>query len=535
VSFPKGLTVAALFGVLSGGVASAQVVRIRTVDAQTRAPVAGALVSLRTEGRVAVAQTLSNEQGWAVLRAPTPGTYHLRADRIGFPGVNSEPFQLVAGDTLSARLSLPSIRIRLPDLTVHAGQSVCRLDENAGTLMAELWSEARKALAGTWITRADRRQLLDVSIYERDLNIARQVVDERSSGYQTSSLAPFRTVPAESLSLHGYVQKERDESLTFYAPDADLLLSDRFVEDHCFKVTTAKDDPAVVRLAFEPVPARRRLPEVKGTLWLDRESAALRSLDFSYTNLDDDKSSDDHWGRVEFTALPNGAWIVSRWTIRAGLKEGGGTALAARDGDQHRAVLHGVVFDSLAGAPLAGAIVSIAGGAYTDTTDASGEYQIETPTQGNFLVTFQHPRLALLGVPAAASAALTRGQRTRVDLAVPGSPTLVAKACRTRPMHLETEALLVGQVADTAGNPLVGRVVVQWNTVGLLRPGYRTVVGERGTRLLFDTDLAGRFWICGIPTGVEVKVLGGPERRPVVALTTTPAAGEVIATQVTIP
>jgi len=49
-------------------------------------------------------------------------------------------------------------------------------------------------------------------------------------------------------------------------------------------VRAEKDMPNAVGLGFEPVKGRR-VPEIKGTLWVDRGSSELRVLDYEYVNV----------------------------------------------------------------------------------------------------------------------------------------------------------------------------------------------------------------------------------------------------------
>ena len=71
----------------------------------------------------------------------------------------------------------------------------------------------------------------------------------------------------------------------------------------------------MVGLGFEPN-ADRQLPDVEGTLWIDTASAALRYMQFSYTGVDYGPRTRDLGGRLDFTRLSTGAWIVEKWWIR---------------------------------------------------------------------------------------------------------------------------------------------------------------------------------------------------------------------------
>ena len=63
-----------------------------------------------------------------------------------------------------------------------------------------------------------------------------------------------------------------------------------------------------------------------------------------------------------------------------------------------RHVVHGAVFDSVAQAPLAGAVVQIAprdatGPLYSATTDSTGHFRIADLPAGQFLIGFYHDAL----------------------------------------------------------------------------------------------------------------------------------------------
>ena len=72
--------------------ATAQSVRVRVVEAQSGAPVGGALVALLASDGNAVAEQLTPPSGTVTLRAPAAGTYRVRVRRIAF-----EPAASVSG------------------------------------------------------------------------------------------------------------------------------------------------------------------------------------------------------------------------------------------------------------------------------------------------------------------------------------------------------------------------------------------------------------------------------------------------------
>jgi hypothetical protein len=59
--------------------------------------------------------------------------------------------------------------------------------------------------------------------------------------------------------------------------------------------------------------------DVEGVLWLDRETAHLRTLEFSYTGVARPThlgTGPGPYGQMVFDQLPSGGWIVREWWIR---------------------------------------------------------------------------------------------------------------------------------------------------------------------------------------------------------------------------
>ncbi len=104
----------------------------------------------------------------------------------------------------------------------------------------------------------------------------------------------------------------------YFAPDAAVVLSQWFLDLHRFSLDSKSEDGRnFVGLRFEPVPWRR-LPEVKGVLWVDEENGLLQSLEYEYVNLHRRAAvrGAEASGRLSFRALPNGTWVVDEWNIR---------------------------------------------------------------------------------------------------------------------------------------------------------------------------------------------------------------------------
>ncbi len=172
-----------------------------------------------------------------------------------------------------------------------------------------------KALQAAHITGQQRLLRVTLSRYERELDASSGTLNrERTWTVSRTTERPFVSLPAAELARYGYVRFERDGGATFFAPDAEVLLSDSFLDSHCFRVVRG-DDPTLVGLSFEPH-GRRRSPDIQGVLWLDRSSAELRHLEFGYTHLPAGLRSNRVGGRLTFERVPSGQWLVRRWWIR---------------------------------------------------------------------------------------------------------------------------------------------------------------------------------------------------------------------------
>jgi hypothetical protein len=290
--------------------AAAQSIRVRTVEVETGRAIPGAIVVLLDSTGRRVVQGLTDDLGRISLTAPAPGMYRVKADRIGHPGVTSDPFNSASTTTLT--LEMPGERFELPEIAV-SGSSVCGRSENAET--AQLWEEIRKALSASQITSASQSVELSVRRFVRTRSLGGQLRKDSTTRTFTTRLSPFVTGDPASLLRSGYIQGSGND-IRFLGPDAHVLLSDDFLETHCFRIVRAeKDMPGAVGLGFEPVKGRR-VPEIKGTLWVDRGSAELRVLDFEYVNVPSAVRAPGLGGRSEFARLPTGDWIIKDWYIR---------------------------------------------------------------------------------------------------------------------------------------------------------------------------------------------------------------------------
>ena len=294
---------------------TAQAVQGRLLDVRSGEPVAGALIVMLDADGGEVATTVTSSRGTYLLRAPGAGIFRLRAERIGFENSVSDEITILADQTVSEELTASSSAIVLPVLAVES-ETECRVRPEEGQAIYVLWEEARKALQVTERTAAGYR--FDAVMYQRLVNLWGEPLEQ--GDMQFVSMAgrhPFRSVPIEELEEQGFV-REAEEGTYYYGPDAEVLLSDGFLDSHCFRYRTA-GDAIVVGLAFEPVREDRDRVDVEGVLWLDRQTSQLRTLEFSYTGVPRPRqlgTGPGPYGQMVFDQLPDGGWIVREWWIR---------------------------------------------------------------------------------------------------------------------------------------------------------------------------------------------------------------------------
>lgn len=295
-------------------VAPAQVARGTVTMRGTGAPVTGVLLELvdSTSNRVAVA--LSDARGAFFLRAGGPGTYRIEARRIGFRRNSFGPFVLTA-DT-SVVLALSALPQALPPVTaIDVGS--CRQDADEASATAVLWESARTALLSTSVTLRGGGLEFDVASQQRSYTLRRTMLTDVDVDFaRVQDVRPWTSLPAAELEQLGFVHLTKDRLLQFVAPDLEVLTSPAFVDTHCFRLNDDGGDRAAVGLEFSPI-ASIDHADVRGTLWLDRTSLELRSLEFAFAGLHFAGHDSLAGGRIGFTRLEGGGWVPTEWVIRS--------------------------------------------------------------------------------------------------------------------------------------------------------------------------------------------------------------------------
>ncbi len=419
--------------------------------------------------------------------------------------------------------------------------------------MTRVWDEARKALeAAAWTQERGYYQYemqRVTRLMDRD---NRRVISEDRSYDRGYRQTPYVSRPADKLMEEGFARLTATESV-YWAPDAAVLLSDPFLDTHCFRLRRdERGAPGLLGLAFRPVPGRR-IPDISGTLWIDPGTSELKWLDFSYENLDlpDALQSAAIGGRVEFQALPNGTWIVDSWRIRMprvrvatnpltsrvetileNLAVQGGDVLRVHgnDGTVMEADLggriSGVVFDSVRSG-LSGARVFVEGTDVEVMTDGSGRFELNRLEPGIYSVNYSHPyleRYAFAAEPFEVEVREGVETPSQINFAAPTVSRILDNLCRDEERPDDTaniprggvvryDGVLAGQVTDAAGAPMPGIVV------RVLSRGYDinqdsetgAIISLRELRggMAVTTNASGQYRVCWVPvdTWLDVSVM----------------------------
>lgn len=193
----------------------------------------------------------------------------------------------------------------------------------------------------------------------------------------------------------------------------------------------------------------------------------------------------------------------------AALSLAGAPLPAQQDATGASARISGVVVDSLAAQPLAGALVQLVAAdratqARTVQTSANGAFAFDSVEAGQYLLGFYHPRLDSLGITAPVRQLDVRsGRNVRVPLATPSGATIRTVYCGER-ARSDTIGVYIGFVRS-AGDALPlsrSQVRVQWSEITIGGGGlFRTTPA-----LQAETSEHGGVALCGLPVGGSVLV-----------------------------
>ncbi|MCC6772463.1 MAG: carboxypeptidase regulatory-like domain-containing protein, partial [Gemmatimonadaceae bacterium] len=522
--------------------ASGQVVRGVVREIASGAPLAGVVVSVERapngDGPAPtlvrpVAASLTNARGEFELAAPAGERFIVTAKRIGVRQFRSAILTVRPGETRALDIGLEGVQYELPVVAISAATPCGTRTADRGRIAA-LWAEASAALTASELSLRDRLFRATIVRYQRLLEPrALRVRDESREVRHSVTEHAFVSFPAESLAVVGYARLLDDGAIEHFAPDAQVLLSDEFVRDHCFGLATPRAPE--VGITFQPV-RRRRVADIEGTMWLDARTFELRRVEFRYTNFPLPVNDSRTGGEVHFARLATGTWYVSRWfmrvpqvevqpyasvtrqgprvasqrTVIASFSEVGGRVdpVGDRGPQAALATLNGRVVDSTGKVALGGARVSLVGMPQAATTARDGSFRLDSLPPGNYSMSVEHPGYARLGLTAAEqNLEIGEGTSSITLVQAIGTPQILRQLCGYD--QVPDSSVVLRLVVPPSTDPAAPRdttkarvMHLSWDRIRQIGPGiFRTV----RMATVLPVDAAGGVTACALPPEVLVR------------------------------
>lgn len=169
-----------------------------------------------------------------------------------------------------------------------------------------------------------------------------------------------------------------------------------------------------------------------------------------------------------------------------------------------RVPLVGVAYDSLRGAPLVGAFVSLAGTERVARSDSSGRFRFDSVARGAQTLVLLHASLDSVGL-SGISARVDAGDGVVARIGIPSFATLWRAACGSAAVPSD-RGFIFGSVRSAVdGRPASGvSVGVRWMDLSV---DGASGLAQHAWSGDVTTDSAGGYAVCGVPTDVTLRVV----------------------------
>ena len=518
----KGIAAAVGLLLLSASL-SAQELRGTVRDSASRQPIPAAVVLLIDSSGAVMARRATDASG--VFRFSRDlGALELRVLRLGFRPL-VRPLSNI-GNGLSIDVLLAATPVHLAPVRTMA-RAACPARDDRAAAFAVL-EQVRAALLATVISAEDNRATMTRLMFDRRMvgsgdRIASQSVRVKVA---VAERQPFGAVRSASEFVRRGFRADSGGGYTYFAPDAETLLSDDFASGYCFSLMPPdRSRPDQLGLRFEAAAREGDRIDISGALWVDTTTRTLHDLEFRYVGLERDIDALKPGGRISFRQMPNGVTLIDRWSLRlvsgrrssgpGMLTNTGQVARGAQDrlfaqevgGELARAEWpSGEVWTarlgtlrlrafSKSGVPAAGARVELLGTDYQATADSTGSIVLESLLPGPYAVVVRDSELAPLRMPLGTSLTLVAERDSTVvaHLGVDTAEDFVRSRC-VKDGPLRGGGWLLGRVLTRDGAPVDG---AHW----LIRDGSGAIVVQGG-RVGGD----GLFQWCQLPFDRRVEI-----------------------------
>ncbi|MEP6834800.1 MAG: carboxypeptidase-like regulatory domain-containing protein [Gemmatimonas sp.] len=486
-------TLTALAVAVGARATEAQTLELRGVvrDSASGNPVSGVVVLALDAFGTTLGRTITGARGQYHFSRPQ-GAVLVRAIHIGYRAT-TERLPLIAAEQLTIDLSLATLPQQLEGVSVVAARG-CPVRDDRNVAFA-LLEQARAGLLATVVARERQPAELLVLRFERELDldgieIERQTVRIDSSKNATTSFNAVRN--AVDFVERGFREGAAGQ-YTYYGPDAEVLLDEKFQRGYCFSLAAA-DTARRSQLGLRFVAANHRdgRVDIDGTVWIDTAARALTDIEFRYTGVEAMAEAFNAGGRVSFKTLPSGAAFIHQWLMRLvggndmletgtgsrqqyAVREVGGELARARwpDGEtwlgpQGSIHITAAMHD---GRIANGTRLNLVGTDYRAITDSTGRATINFVLPGPYTFAIDDPALAPIGlqIPAGRTFTAQRGQSAITRLTIPSAMDHVGALCGTKTPSFK-DTWLIARVMGSDGRPAAG---VHWRAAkaaGAARP-----------------------------------------------------------------
>jgi hypothetical protein len=173
-----------------------------------------------------------------------------------------------------------------------------------------------------------------------------------------------------------------------------------------------------------------------------------------------------------------------------------------------RVTVTGLAFDSLRGAPLANAFITIEGRSRSTTSDAKGRFTFDTLSPGTYTFAMQHAVLDSLGLSGATTRAIVTDGKALVTLAVPSFTTMWRAVCGAIPEPPSDSGLVYGNIRDAKKQAAVPQATVEVSWLDLVNLGTKTAsnITQRRWKNEAQADAQGGFAVCGVPVRTQLRI-----------------------------
>lgn len=320
----RAICIAALALLSLPATSEAQTLRIQARDSASNSPLAYALLDLLDANGRVVQSTMTASNGAAQFRLPNSDLFSVLVRRVGFRAFTLGPLRVASGETTQLDARVPRVPVTLAVMRTRE-ESQCDLSKRApndASRLVALWEQLRTGLKLTELAALDRQSAgvpTTVRQYVTRLSSENLAVIRHTvvPAHQMDAI-PFTSFGSEDITSLGYVRRSGTVA-TFVAPNENILLSDPFIRDHCFRLVEGKGvQSGLLGLTFTPAPSRR-VPEVAGTLWADSTNGTPRYVEFWFVDNRlpaRARGEGRSGGALYFGTLPNGTWTTLGWWLR---------------------------------------------------------------------------------------------------------------------------------------------------------------------------------------------------------------------------